>query len=75
VQAWFNAAQSTGAGTPAAMGPALSIGGGLFWMANIDDFYWGKGSVGPTLVPSSFPPGDIGWWYLNGSNSPTLVFP
>jgi len=75
VQAWFNAAQSTGAGTPAAIGPALSVGGGLFWMADIDDYYWGKGSVGPTLVPSSFPPGDIGWWYLNGSNSATLVFP
>ncbi len=75
VQAWFNAAQSTGAGTPAAMGPAFSIGGGLFWMANIEDYYWGKGSVGPTIVPSSFAPGDIGWWYLNGSNSATLVFP
>jgi len=75
VQSWFNAAQSTGAGTPAAMGPAFSIGGGLFWMANIDDYYWGKGSVGPTIVPSSFAAGDIGWWYLNGSNSATLVFP
>jgi hypothetical protein len=75
VQSWFNAAQSTGAGTPAAIGPALSIGGGLFWMANLDDYYWGKGSVGPTIVPSSYAPGDVGWWYLNGSNSATLVFP
>jgi hypothetical protein len=75
VQAWFNAAQSTGAGTPAAIGPAISIGGGWYWMTNIDDYYWGKGSVGPTIVPSSYPAGDVGWWYLNGSNSATLVFP
>jgi hypothetical protein len=75
VQSWFNAAQSTSAGTPAAMGPAFSIGLGLFWMANIDDYYWGKGSVGATIVPSTFAPGDIGFWYLNGSNANTLVFP
>jgi hypothetical protein len=75
VQAWFSAAQSTGAGTPAAIGPALSIGGGLFWLVNIDDYYWGKGSVGATIVPSSYAAGDVGFWYLNGSNSATLVFP
>jgi hypothetical protein len=75
VQSWFNAAASTGAGTPAAMGPAFSIGFGLFWMANIDDYYWGKGSVGPTLVPSSFAPGELGWWFLNGSSTATILFP
>jgi len=75
VQSWFNAAQSTGAGTPAAIGPALSIGGGWFWLVNIDDYYWGKGSVGATIVPSSYAAGDVGFWYLNGSNSATLVFP
>jgi hypothetical protein len=75
VQAWFNAAQSTSAGTAAAMGPAVSIGGGFFWITDIDDYYWGKGPVGPTIVPSSFPPGTIGFWFLNGSNPATLVFP
>jgi hypothetical protein len=75
VQSWFNAAQSTGAGTPAAMGPALNIGGYFYWMANIDDYYWGKGSVGATIVPGNYAPGDVGFWYLNGSNSATLVFP
>jgi hypothetical protein len=75
VQSWFNAAQSTGAGTPAAMGPAVSIGLGLFWMFDIDDYYWGKGTVGGTIIPSTFPAGDVGFWYLNGSNANTLVFP
>jgi len=75
VQSWFNAAQSTGAGTPAAMGPALAIGQGLFWMADIEDYYWGKGGVGSTILPANFPQGDIGFWYLNGSNSAALVFP
>jgi hypothetical protein len=74
VQAWFNGAASTGAGTPAAMGPALSIGGNLFWMANIDDYYWGKGAVGPTIVPSAYAPGEVGFWYLNGSSSAEVVF-
>ena len=75
VQSWFSAAQSTGAGTAAAMGPAFSVGGGLFWMANIQDYYWGKGTVGPTIIPSIFAAGDIGFWYLNGANSATTVFP
>jgi Family of unknown function (DUF6345) len=30
VHSWFNAAQSTGARTPAAVGPAFSTGGGPF---------------------------------------------
>jgi hypothetical protein len=44
-------------------------------MADIQDYYWGKGSVGPTIVPSAFASGDIGFWFLNGSNANTLVFP
>jgi hypothetical protein len=75
VQSWFSAAQSTGAGTAAAMGPAFRLEGNLFWMADIQDYYWGKGSVGPTIVPSAFASGDIGFWFLNGSNANTLVFP
>jgi Family of unknown function (DUF6345) len=75
VQSWFNAAQATGAGTPAAMGPALSTGNKLFWMADLQDYYWGKGTVGPTIVPSNYPTDNVGWWYLTETSSPVVVFP
>jgi len=73
VQSWFNSAESTGAGTPAAMGPAL-YAGGPFAMVNLNDYYWGKGSVGATIVPQSYPAGDVGWWYLTSTVPATVVF-
>lgn len=73
VQSWFNSAESTGAGTPAAMGPAL-YAGGPFTMVNLNDYYWGKGSVGATIVPQSYPVGDVGWWYLTSTVPATVVF-
>jgi Family of unknown function (DUF6345) len=56
VNAWFSSANSHGTGTPAAMGP---IGPGGVW--DYGDYYWGKGSVGPTIPASQI----TGWWYLN----------
>ena len=56
VNAWFSAANAHGTGTPAAMGP---IGPGGVWDYN--DYYWGRGSVGPTIPASQIK----GWWYLN----------
>jgi len=56
VNAWFNSANAHGTGTPAAMGP---IGPGGAW--DYYDYYWGRGSVGPTIPASQI----RGWWYLN----------
>jgi len=76
VQSWFSSAKSNGIGTAAAMGPAVFVKKGeLFSMANLNDHYWGKGTVGPTIVPSSLAPGDIGWWYLTTTTSANVVFP
>jgi hypothetical protein len=43
----------------------LPIGGGFLGITNIDDYYWGKGPVGPSIVPSTSP-GTIDFWLLNG---------
>jgi len=56
VNAWFSSANAHGTGTPAALGP---IGPGGVW--DYGDYYWGKGSVGPTIPASQI----RGWWYLN----------
>lgn len=56
VNAWFSSANAHGTGTPAAMGP---IGPGGSW--DYYDYYWGRGSVGPTIPASQI----RGWWYLN----------
>ena len=73
VQAWFNSAAATGAGTAAAMGPALEVMPGVF-ICDSDDYFWGKGPVGPTLVPSSYPPGDIAYWYLTSTSPIQYLF-
>ena len=73
VQSWFNSAAATGAGTAAAMGPALEILPGIF-ICDFNDYFWGKGSVGPTLVPSSFPAGSIVYWYLTSTSPIQYLF-
>jgi hypothetical protein len=73
VQSWFNSSSANATGTAAAMGPALEIFPGLF-VCDSDDYFWGKGSVGPTLVPSSFPPGSIAYWYLTSTTPVQYLF-
>jgi len=76
VQAWFSSAESNGIGTAAAMGPALFVSRGKpYSMANLNDYYWGKGSTGPTIVPSGHPAKDIGWWYITTTTPANVVFP
>jgi hypothetical protein len=76
VQSWFSSAQSNGIGTAAAMGPALFVGSGKpYSMANLNDYYWGKGSVGPTIVPKNYAAKDIGWWYITTTTPANVVFP
>jgi hypothetical protein len=58
VQSWFAAGEVAGIdshGVPAVLGP-LGKGGAF----NEYDYYWGKGSVGPTIPPSQI----AGWWTL-----------
>ena len=76
VQSWFASAEDNGIGTPAAMGPALPTDGGKkFTMEDLNDYYWGKGSVGPTIVPSHYEAGKIGFWYLTSTTPINVVFP
>jgi len=67
VQGWLNAAIANQMGTPAAMGPIcnIDIDGATFGITNYNDFYWGKGPVGPTLDTSLI----NGWWYIQGSGA------
>jgi Family of unknown function (DUF6345) len=65
VQAWLNAANATDIGTPAAMGPIfnLDVGGFTLGICDYADYYWGKGTVGPTLPQELI----NGWWYIKGA--------
>src|SRR5262249_17480317 len=54
LNAWFAAAHACGTGSPAAMGP---IGPSGVW--DVNDYYWGKGPVGPRIPASQI----HGWWY------------
>jgi hypothetical protein len=67
VQAWLNAANATDIGTPAAMGPVvnLDVRGVTLGISDYADYYWGKGTVGPTL------PRELinGWWYIKGTDA------
>jgi Family of unknown function (DUF6345) len=67
VQGWLNAAISNQMGTPAAMGPIRNIrlGRFTFGIFNYDDYYWGKGSVGPNITQSEID----GWWYIQGTDA------
>jgi hypothetical protein len=67
-QAWFNAADTTGphggsnlgrTGDPAGLGP-IAAGGVWDW----GDFWWGEGSVGPSIRASQI----RGWFYLTEAN-------
>jgi hypothetical protein len=54
--AWFNASTSTNEGTAAALGP-ITTG----HVSDLDDYYVGQGSMGPSIAPSKI----TGWWYLH----------
>jgi hypothetical protein len=67
VQAWLNASSATQGNVPcssstappvvaAAMGP-IGPGG----VTDMNDYYWGRGSVGPSIPPSDI----TGWWYIH----------
>jgi hypothetical protein len=72
-QSWFNSAAATGAGTAAAMGPALEVMPGVY-ICDLDDHFWGKGSVGPTLVPSDYPSTELAYWYLTSTSPIQYLF-
>jgi hypothetical protein len=46
---------------------------GIF-ICDSDDYFWGKGPVGPTLVPSSYPPGELAYWYLTSTSPIQYLF-
>jgi len=73
VQSWFSSAAATGAGTAAAMGPALEIMPNIY-ICDLDDYFWGKGSVGPTLVPNDYPAADMAYWYLTSTTPIQYLF-
>ena len=56
VKAWFAASSATNEGTAAAMGP-IGPGG----VTDKSDYYVGKGSMGPTILPADVK----GWWYMH----------
>jgi hypothetical protein len=64
VQSWLSAADATNIGTAAAMGPItnVTVGGRTYGVSDYGDFYWGKGSVGPTISRQQI----NGWWYIRG---------
>lgn len=66
LQSWFNSASATGAGNAAAMGPAVEIMPDIF-ICDSGDYFWGKGPVGPTLVPSSYPAAVFAYWYMTST--------
>jgi hypothetical protein len=62
VQSWLSAANATGIGTPAAMGPIVDVEvlGLTLGISDYGDHYWGRGPVGPTIPRSQI----SGWWYV-----------
>ncbi|MGD0213831.1 MAG: DUF6345 domain-containing protein, partial [Terriglobales bacterium] len=73
VQAWFNSAAANSTGTAAAMGPAIEIMPGIF-ICDFEDYFWGKGSVGPTIVPSSYPASMLAYWYVTSTTALQYLF-
>jgi len=67
VQGWLNAAIANNMGTPAAMGPIwnIEIGEITIGICDYNDYYWGKGEVGPNISQSLI----NGWWYIQGTNA------
>ena len=71
VQGWLNAAISNQIGTPAAIGPIRNVQQGLvIGVLDYDDYYWGKGSVGPNISQCDI----SGWWFIQGTDA-VQVFP
>src|SRR5208337_196688 len=68
VQSWFNSSAANSTGTAAAMGPAIEILPGIF-ICDYEDYFWGKGPVGPTLVPSSYPASMLAYWYVTSTTA------
>jgi hypothetical protein len=63
VQSWLSAASATDIGTAAAMGPMTNVDVGVtLGVCNYDDYYWGRGPVGPTIPRNMI----HGWWYIQG---------
>ena len=56
LNAWTNASNTTNEGSAAAMGP-ITTGG----VSDINDYYVGKGSRGPSIAASKI----TGWWYVH----------
>jgi len=67
VQSWINAANATDIGTPAAMGPIINIDirGLQLGLSDYGDYYWGRGTVGPTIPRNAI----NGWWYIKGTDA------
>ncbi len=67
VQGWLNSAMANQMGTPAAMGPIhnLDLLGITFGIFDYQDYYWGKGPVGPNIPQSQID----GWWYIQGTDA------
>jgi hypothetical protein len=64
LNAWFNASTTTNTGVAAAMGPIMIIRsktGRTYAISDINDYYIGKGSRGPTISGAEIK----GWWYLH----------
>ncbi len=61
-QAWFAAGATAGVGPPPNHGVPAALGPNAWNGAcDINDYYLGKGTQGPTILP-----GSIGsWWYVS----------
>jgi hypothetical protein len=51
--------------------PAASPG---IFVCDLDDYFWGKGTVGPTLVASSYPAAQMAFWYLTSTSAIQYLF-
>jgi hypothetical protein len=58
-QSWFGASKSTGVGSPAVLAP-IGPGG----VCDLNDYWWGVGTVGPRIRASQI----RGWYYSTESN-------
>jgi hypothetical protein len=67
VQGWVNSVISNQIGTPAAIGPIVNVrlGRRTLGMYDYEDYYWGKGSVGPNIPQSNID----GWWFIQGTDA------
>jgi hypothetical protein len=73
VQSWFNSASATGAENAAAMGPAVEIFPSVF-ICDSDDYFWGKGTVGPHSCSQRYPPAIFAYWYLISTTPVQYLF-